>query len=82
MYPQPMATVRAGALFTAMGVILVGVSCLHGCSSQQIYGAGQAWQRHECAKINDAEQRRRCMESASTSYDQYKRETHAPNRSD
>jgi hypothetical protein len=50
---------------------------LHGCSSQQAYGAGQAWQRQECSRINDAQERNRCMASASTSYDDYKRQAEA-----
>ncbi len=41
---------------------------------QQVYGAGQAWQRQECNRINDTEQRSRCMASSSTSYDEYKRQ--------
>jgi len=48
-----------------------------GCSSQQTYGAGQAWQRNECYKINEAQERSRCLASTSTSYEAYKREAEA-----
>ena len=41
---------RAGAIFL-LGSLLA-------CSSQQAYNAGQAWQRQECNKINDAVNRR------------------------
>jgi hypothetical protein len=48
-----------------------------GCSSQQTYGVGQAWQRNECFKINDAQERSRCLASASTSYEEYNRKAEA-----
>ena len=48
--------------------------CLSACSSQQLYGAGQAWQRNECNKIIDSQERNRCMASTNTSYEDYKRQ--------
>lgn len=54
---------------------LAGLAALAGCASPQSYGAGQAWQRNECYKIDDAQERGRCLASASTSYDDYKRQT-------
>jgi hypothetical protein len=42
-----------------------------GCSSQQLYGVGQAWQRNECFKVADQQERSRCLASTSTSYEQY-----------
>lgn len=56
------------------------VSCaasLMACSTQQAYGAAQAWQRNECFKINDAQERGRCLASTSTSYEDYKRQSGA-----
>lgn len=53
---------------------LAGIAPLQGCSSQQAYGAGQAWQRTECNKINDSQERSRCLSSTNTSYDDYKRQ--------
>jgi hypothetical protein len=47
------------------------------CSSQQFYGVGQAWQRNECYKINDAQERGRCLASSSRSFDAYQREAEA-----
>ena len=60
------------AVFFASAAALAPLAA--GCSTQQAYGAGQAWQRQECSKINDAQERSRCMASASTSYDDYKRQ--------
>lgn len=53
------------------------MAALASCSSQQLYGVGQAWQRNECFKISDQQERSRCLSSASTSYEQYKREATA-----
>ena len=56
---------------------VVLVSAPAGCSSQQVYGIGQAWQRNECYKIVDAQEHARCMASTSMSYDEYKRRIEA-----
>jgi hypothetical protein len=44
------------------------------CSTQQTYATGQAWQRGECNKIIDTQDRRRCMERANESFDTYQRQ--------
>jgi hypothetical protein len=59
------------ALF--LNAALLSAPCLSSCSSQQVYGIGQAWQRNECYKIVDAQEHGRCMASTSMSYDEYKR---------
>ena len=45
---------------------------LAACSRQQVYGIGQAWQRNACFKIDDVQERSRCLEAADCPYDQYK----------
>lgn len=55
---------------------LVGLT-VGGCSSQQLYGAGQAWQKTECQRLPDAEQRARCLKSSATSFDEYQRQAAA-----
>lgn len=57
--------------------IFLAASGLQACSSQQVYAAGQGWQRNECFKISDTQERSRCLASASTSYDEYKRQAEA-----
>lgn len=59
---------------------VLAVNALGACSSQQMYGAGQAWQRNECFKINDQQERDRCLASAAISYEQYKHEVQARGR--
>lgn len=59
----------------ALVLLLVGAG--QGCSTQQAYSAGQAWQRQECNKIQDAQDRSRCMDSTQTSYEDYKRQSEA-----
>lgn len=66
-----MKTPAAALLLTALAFTLTA------CSSQQVYGVGQAWQRNECFKIADQQERSRCLSSSSTSYEQYKREAAA-----
>ena len=39
--------------------------------------AGQAWQRNECFKISDAQERGRCLASTSASYQEYERRSRA-----
>lgn len=46
-----------------------------GCSSEQGYRTGQAWQQNQCNQIADQAERSRCLSRASTSYDDYKRQT-------
>lgn len=60
-----------------LGAVLLAAPWLSSCSSQQVYDAGQAWQRNECYKIVDAQEYGRCMASTSMSYDEYKRRTEA-----
>ena len=60
-----------------LNAVLLSASCLSSCSSQQMYGMGQAWQRNECYRIVDAQEHGRCMASTSMSYDEYKRRIEA-----
>ena len=48
-----------------------GAVALVGCSSQQLYATSQGWQKQECQKILEREQRMRCEQSAATSYERY-----------
>jgi len=65
---------RTTPLLLVVGALAAGLAA---CSSQQLYSAGQAWQRTECHKLNDAQDRNRCLASSATSYEQYQRESKA-----
>ncbi len=64
---------RFTRLLPALSAVIGCVSC----SSHQMYGAGQEWQKTECNKIVDIQERNRCMSSARTSYDEYRRQSEA-----
>jgi hypothetical protein len=52
----------------------LALGALAGCTAQTAYLSGQGWQRQQCFKIEDIQQRQRCLKSASTSYEDYLRE--------
>lgn len=51
------------------------VTLLGGCSSQAWYAAGQSYQRNQCLKIPNADERERCLNKANTDYNTYTKET-------
>jgi hypothetical protein len=53
---------------------LLMLMLITGCSSQQAYSTGQAYQREQCNKINDNNERARCMEDANKSQEEYQRQ--------
>jgi hypothetical protein len=57
---------------TVLGPLLT--LALSGCSMQQLYGGGRAWQRGECQKINDRDERNRCLARADMPHDEYQRQ--------
>ena len=57
-----------------MMLTVAAAVALAGCSSQQLYATGQGWQKQECQKILEREQRTRCEQSAATSYERYQAE--------
>ena len=69
------------ALLAGVGLAACGLA---GCSAQQTYMAGQTWQRNECQRLNDAQARAKCLESANASFDAYQRqlETEAKTKRD
>jgi hypothetical protein len=42
-----------------------------GCTTQQLYGTGQAWQRGQCNRMPDQSESRQCLEKANKNYDEY-----------
>lgn len=48
---------------------------LNACSSRGAYATGQNMQRQQCFKIEDVQQRQRCLRDADRSYEDYERES-------
>jgi len=53
-------------------LLTIGAVLLAGCTSQQLYSSAQSWQRNECNRIFDKQERERCMGSTSKTYEEYK----------
>jgi hypothetical protein len=65
---------------TLIPLLAIVVALLTGCSSQQLYGAGQAWQRNECQRMLDPRERERCLASTALSYEEYRRQAEEAKR--
>lgn len=48
---------------------------LSACASPLLYNTGQAWQRDQCQRIQDFQERSRCMARAGMSPEEYQRQT-------
>jgi len=48
-----------------------------GCSAQQVFATGEAYQRERCLRILDNLQRKHCMSQISTDYLEYERQKSA-----
>lgn len=58
-------TIQGQTLAALAGLLLAG------CSWQQLYATGQQWQRNECRRLVDADERLRCEQSAAIPFDRY-----------
>lgn len=63
---------RISIIGSAMAALLLTGT---GCTTQQLYNTGQAWQRNECNRLMDQQERSRCLSSTSTSYEAYKQQS-------
>jgi hypothetical protein len=60
--------------YSGIAAISIVCSLFSGCTSQQLYGTGQEYQRNQCLHIPDKVESDRCLGKINTSYDDYKRE--------
>jgi hypothetical protein len=58
----------------SIAVIPIVCSLFSACTSQQVYGAGQEYQRNQCLHIPDKTESDKCLSKMNSSYDDYKRE--------
>ena len=57
-------------------VAIVVTSVLFGCSAEQIYDTGQAWQQNQCnQKMVNESDRERCLSKTNMPYEDYKQQT-------
>lgn len=56
-------------------LLAVAALVLSGCTAEQVYNSGQAWQRNKCNGIADKAQYDRCASEAGESYETYRKET-------
>ena len=67
---------RLPTLKAAVGLLTATLSLL-GCTSQELWRSGQQWQKQECSRLKDIEERKRCERSAATSFEQFQAESAA-----
>jgi hypothetical protein len=53
---------------------LVPLPALVACSTEMVYLSAQQWQKNECGRLPDHEERTRCEKNASLSYERYQAE--------
>ncbi len=58
-------------------LLALSLPLLGGCTAEQAYSGGQAWQRTECNRLPDGLERTRCLERADTSYETYRKDKEA-----
>ena len=44
------------------------------CTTEQVYGTAQSWQRNQCSRLPDKAEFDRCMSKTDTTYESYKRQ--------
>jgi phage terminase small subunit len=60
---------------------LLATAAAAGCTTQTAYQTGQEWQRQQCLKLQDRDERQRCEKSNATSYERYREEAEAARHS-
>lgn len=53
---------------------LCALTLLSACSTDQFWSIGQAWQRDHCMKLQDHQDRSRCLADMSRSREDYERQ--------
>lgn len=69
------SSVLEGSMYKTVVAITMIASGLVGCTSQQLYAAGQASQRTECNRILDTEDHKKCKAQANTSFERYQQQS-------
>jgi hypothetical protein len=59
---------------TALATATASLTLLSACSTDQFWNIGQAWQRDRCMKLQDQQDRSRCLADMSRSSQDYERQ--------
>lgn len=59
-------------------LLMAALAALAGCSAQQAYYGGQAWQRNECINVIDPDERQRCINATQMSFAEYRSQPMSP----
>ncbi len=60
--------------------VTVTIVIATGCTTQQLYSTGQSWQRNQCTRLVDQQERERCLANAGASYETYKKQSDQEDR--
>jgi hypothetical protein len=60
-------------LAVLLAIVVLPLAC--GCTWQQAYYSAQGWQRNMCNRVVEQTERERCLNSASMSYEDYRRQS-------
>jgi hypothetical protein len=69
-----MRTTRLPPCLRLAALALASLTLLSACSTDQFWNIGQAWQRDHCMKLQDQQDRSRCLADMSRSRDDYERQ--------
>jgi hypothetical protein len=58
----------------AFVIAIASLTLLSACSTDQFWNIGQAWQRDHCMKLQDQQDRSRCLADMTRSRDDYERQ--------
>ncbi len=62
---------------SALLLCVLSAALFSACSTQQLYQTTQAWQRNQCYKLEDMQERNRCLSNADDAFDDYKKQSEA-----
>jgi hypothetical protein len=60
--------------YLRISIISIYCGFFSGCTSEQLYATGQAYQRNQCQQLPDQDARKQCLSKTNSSYDDYKKE--------
>ncbi|MGD9584270.1 MAG: hypothetical protein AB7V26_11480 [Lysobacterales bacterium] len=72
--PNRFAELAAGRALRPLLATALFALCATACSNRQVYETLQSWQAERCERTISEDDRARCLQAASDSYDAYRRQ--------